>query len=167
MIKDYDNTKKLISELKKINKTIRVGYLGDAEMVKIGVINEFGAVIKSEKAKRYLFAKMREAGIPIQSRGKGFLSPIIIPERSHIRSTFDSKQSMNTVFNSAKKSWEHGSIENVINVIGVTAASEIQEKIASNIPPKNHPYTTFAKGGKNTTLIAGGRLRQSVSYEVE
>lgn len=161
---DQDNTKKLLSELKGLNKKIRVGYLGDDEMVKIGTINEFGAEIKSEKAKKYLFAKMKEAGIPIISKGGG---PIRIPERSHIRSTFDSKQSVDKVFNDAQKSFvNEKNIEKVVNVIGLSMAGEIQEKIASNIPPKNHPYTTFAKGGKNRTLINSGRMRQSVTYEV-
>lgn len=160
---DHDNTKKLLSELKGLNKTIRVGYLGDDEMVKIGTINEFGAEIHSEKAKKYLFAKMKEAGIPVMSKGGG---PIKIPERSHIRSTFDSTRSVNKVFNDAQKSFSNErNIGKVVNVIGLSMAGEIQEKIASNIPPKNHPFTIHQKGS-NKTLIDSGRMRQAVTYEV-
>lgn len=50
--------------------------------------------------------------------------------------------------------------------LGVYGAGLIQDQIASNMPPPNAP-STIAQKGSSGTLIDTGRMRQSITWELD
>jgi hypothetical protein len=50
--------------------------------------------------------------------------------------------------------------------LGVYGAGKIQDQIASNMPPPNAP-STIAQKGSSGTLIDTGRMRQSITWELD
>lgn len=50
--------------------------------------------------------------------------------------------------------------------LGAFGAGKIQDQIASNMPPPNAPSTIRQKGS-STTLIDSGRMRQSITWELD
>ena len=170
MITDRNETAAFLAELKKFSgKEIHAGILAkeNSELQIIAASNEFGAVIKSEKARKWFFANMHEKGIKPQ-KGKNSDGNIHIPERAAIRKAFDKSENITEVFKNGQLVFDKtGSILKAVNAMGSTMVGKIQESYLSNIQPSNHPFTTEMKGGKDKTLVASGRLQQAVSYTIE
>lgn len=59
-----------------------------------------------------------------------------------------------------------GSIDQLLEQIGVWAVGSIQARIATNIPPPLSPITIQRKGS-SVALIDSGQLRSSISYKVD
>jgi len=162
-IKDIDNTEKILKELKKFDRReIRAGFFGDkdAELPMIAAVQEYGAKIPVSDEMRKFFAAN---GYPLRAETQFF----IIPERAFLRKTVDDDGAMTEVFEFGIENYNKtGSLESMVNAMGSKFVAKIQDSIASNIQPPNHPLTTELKGGKEKTLIDTGRLRQGVTYEV-
>jgi hypothetical protein len=179
-MRDINNFPALEKQLKKYGtSTIKVGLLGKVDqgepakedIIMIGLVNEFGAVIsfddeKRAKAHRWLMAHMKDAGIEVNpGRTPGF---IVIPERAAIRKAFDDESSITEVFQTGQGKLDNTEdLGEVVAAMGVMMVAKVQESYLSNIGPSNHPFTTVDKGGKNNTLVATGRLYRSVGYRVE
>lgn len=169
MITDKDNTQEFLDSLKKVaEKEIHVGILGkaDAKIQLIAAANEFGAVIKSDKARKWLFAHMADAGIKVQKKGNsdGFIH---IPERAAIRKAFDNGDNVGDAFRMGQMAFDKtGDIETAVNAIGSAMVGKIQESYIDGQWEKNHPLTTAMKDGKDKPLINSGKLQQAVSYEI-
>lgn len=91
-----------------------------------------------------------------------------IPQRSFIRSTFDEKRSDLAEFQRAQiaKVADGKITAEVANErIGLWAASQVQAKIGSNIPPPN-AQSTIDRKGSSATLIDTGAMRQAITHEV-
>jgi hypothetical protein len=153
---------KLEGELKKLlrpleNAEVTAGIYGkkDAAMVIIAAANEFGT----------------------DSAGRNH--SVKIPARSFMRSTFDEKfDEIYAYVNKQIASFLEKAfpIETVLERAGLKLQTLIQDKIRSNIQPKNAPATLKAymsKGknrtaaGKRTLIGETGDLLKSISYEVK
>jgi len=91
-----------------------------------------------------------------------------IPERSFIRWTHDEKRDKWTEETKRLKSLVIAGKMNVkkaLGVIGLMIQADIQERIASNVPPPDKPET-IARKGSSVTLINTSQLRTGVHYEV-
>ena len=53
-----------------------------------------------------------------------------------------------------------------VNRVGAVMVGHVQEKIASNIPPKN-AQVTINKKKSSKTLVDKGTMRQAISFEVK
>lgn len=161
MLVDNNKFPELKRKIKEMSqREVRVGILGDAELAMAARSNEYGAKIPiSEKMRNYLNA----LGLHLKKTTKY----IIIPERSFFRSAFDLRKNINKVVNIAEQVFNQDSSVNIIlDKIGLYMTGAIQQKIRSNIPPANHPFTTEQKGGKNKTLINTGRMAQGITHKV-
>lgn len=156
-MKDIDkglkNIKKLLKELNKA--TLKVGVLSDA-----GTNPETGEYIAD-------YARANEYGA-ITKDG------VVIPKRSYIASTADEQkenwsESMSKAFDAIIKD-EGKNLDYHLSRVGEQIRNDIVLKISSNIAPENAYSTvmrkTKGKGGKTTTLIDTGTLRQSIKYEI-
>lgn len=92
-----------------------------------------------------------------------------IPERSFLRSTVDENRAnynriirrlKDDILSGRRKIWES------LSLLGQKVQTDVQRKIASNVPPPNAP-STIARKGSSRTLIDTGALRQSIRYEVD
>jgi len=135
------------------NKTFtKIGILGDGEsdeegvtVLQYGAANEFGA------------------------SGAGKNRNIDIPERSYIRSTVDERKRriFGKAFNLQRDIFLGKlSMNKALSIMGSLIMGNIVQKIVSLRSPANAPSTIRQKGSSNP-LIKDGRLRQSISYEVE
>jgi len=91
-----------------------------------------------------------------------------VPERSFIRSWFDThEESLKENLVTLMKRVAKGELtkSQALEQIGLRAVGQIQELIASSIPPPNAP-STIAKKGSSTTLIDQGQLRQGITHRV-
>lgn len=170
-IKDIDNCSGLVKQLEKIGKSVvKVGILSkaDEKMLIIAAANEFGAKIESRKAMKYLFAKMNEKDVKIQTSGPGAGKGYIeIPERPAIRNAFDKMYNVSDSIDFGLDNFNvTQNAEMMLNAIGSRMVGHVQESYRGDLSPANHPYTTAAKDGKDKTLINTGRLQQAVSFEV-
>lgn len=57
------------------------------------------------------------------------------------------------------------SLETGLNLVGIEAVGDIQDTIASSVPPPNAP-ATVARKGSSTTLIDSGEMRQRTAHEI-
>jgi len=172
MIKDINNIPKLRKQLGHGGR-VKIGVFGEnSHMAMVMHVQEFGAIVsqdkeKTRKAMRYLFAKMKEEGIPIKPKTKN-RGKIIIPERAPMRNTFDDRKILEKIFRDARIIFSlGGNVKQILTAIGEKMVNGIQQTIADGLEPGQHPYTTAAKGGKNKPLINEGRLRQSIQFEVK
>jgi hypothetical protein len=154
----FPELKRKIKEMSRLE--VHVGILGNAELAIAARANEYGAKIPvSEKMRNYLNA----LGLHLKKTTKF----IIIPERSFFRTAFDLRKNINKVVNIAEQVFSQDSnVKNILDKIGLYMTGAIQQKIRSNIPPANHPFTTEQKGGKNKTLINTGALAQGISHKI-
>ena len=91
-----------------------------------------------------------------------------IPERSFMRSTFDEKQSqINADMAKRYDQVKTGKIgvHRALSLVGERHAQDIQDKIGSNIAPKNSD-ATIARKKSSKTLIDTGIMRQSIRHKV-
>jgi hypothetical protein len=170
MIKDVDFTNTILGQIAELRDTeIKVGFFGDenSKLVLIAGVNEFGATIKSEKARKWLFAHMKAAGIPVKSgagQGKKFIT---IPERPFFRNAIDNEATKARALSLAVKAYDaSGDFRRVPYAIGASFVSSIQDSIRSNIAPGNHPFTLAMKGSEKT-LINNSNLLFGVTFRVD
>lgn len=91
-----------------------------------------------------------------------------IPARSFMRSTFDENGYYAPFTTKVLKSVVAGrtSAANALQIVGLKIQSDVQKKIVALKSPPNAP-ATIAKKGSSNPLIDTGRLRQSITYEVD
>lgn len=126
-------------------KHVKVGFPNgtDPEQLQKGVFQEFGTA------------------------GGGWGGPI--PERPFMRSTMrDQKGKYKRFMASEAQRILRGQAEmrRSLDRLGLVATGDIQEKIASNMPPANSPVT-IEKKGSSRTLIDTGAMRQAITHKVE
>lgn len=122
-------------------KAVKVGFpkgKADADVVSIAIWNHFGT----------------SRGIP----ARPFITLAMFKSRREIRDALR-KIAKNTVDTGAP-------IAAQLPKLGVFGVGKIQDQIASNMPPANAPSTIRQKGSSRT-LIDSGRMRQSVTWEVD
>lgn len=91
-----------------------------------------------------------------------------IPARSFLRATFDAHRARYTTqFVSGLRAILAGKadLDKTLGLLGLRVQADIQTRIAQGIEPANAP-ATIARKGSEKPLIASGRLRQSIDYEV-
>jgi hypothetical protein len=94
-----------------------------------------------------------------------------IPPRSFIRAWFDEAEPrMRDGLSKLMQSVLMGkrTAENALELLGLKAVGEIQERISAGVPPPNAPSTVAQKGSStpSTPLIETGALRASISHRV-
>ncbi len=173
-IEDINNMDAIIQGLQEIERSsivVGVSEKGGKDIQVIASANEFGAEIHSKKAMKRLFAMMREAGIP-PARSYPKKDFIKIPERSFLRATADDPEVKNKLVetfafalaqflegkNTAREVWTR---------TGQMMKRAIQARIFTNIPPKNHPFTSKLKGHDQTLKGKTNNLAKSIDYEVK
>lgn len=122
-------------------KAVKVGFpkgKADADVVSIAIWNHFGT----------------SRGIP----ARPFITIAMFKNRREIRAALR-KIAKNTVDTGAP-------IAAQLPKLGTFGAGKIQDQIAANTPPPNAPSTIRQKGSSRT-LIDTGRMRQSVTWEVD
>jgi len=160
MVKDESRVPEILKQLKLLNnKRVRVGVFSD-EIGLVAGVNEFGAKIKvTDKMRAYLHS----IGLHLKDTTKF----IVIPERSFLRSTFDNKKVIDSVFERGEDVFFNDfNVLKMLDVIGKSMGEKIKIKISSNIKPENHPFTIIKKGS-NKTLVDKGSLEKSITYEVK
>lgn len=152
-MKDIDKGfKEVIKKLQALNaKTLQVGILSDA-----GVNEKTGTLIAE-------YACINEVGGYTENGAE-------IPARSFIGSTCDEQfQKWDAMVDKMKIDPSY-SAEKLLETLGAQIVGDIKEKIGSNIAPENAPLTiarkTRGKGGKTTTLIDTGIMRNAINYEI-
>lgn len=111
--------------------------VGQTSNVEIGLIHEFGAP---------------DAGIP---------------ERSFLRSTFDTrmpelKRLSNTL---AKNVYDEGSASDALGLMGAFLSAEVKKTIVNHIPPPL-AQATIDRKGSSTPLVDTGQLINSITWVV-
>lgn len=89
-----------------------------------------------------------------------------IPARSFVRSTFD--ENVQTYKNMVKGYLKNGlAVSQILEIVGVKLAGDIQEKISSiQNPPLSQKTIERRKNKTTKPLVATGTLLSSISYEV-
>ena len=94
------------------------------------------------------------------------------PERSFMRSTMRENRGLieqwrkEALLNVITKGW---TVEKALTMVGYRMVVLVQNKIKSNIPPENAPWTLERKERLNqgtNTLIATGKLLRSIGFQV-
>lgn len=122
-------------------KAVKVGFpkgKADKDIVSIAIWNHFGT----------------SRGIP----ARPFITIAMFKGRAEIRAALR-KIAKNTVDTGAPLATQ-------LPKLGVFGAGKIQDQIAANTPPPNAP-STIKKKGSSRTLIDTGRMRQSVTWEID
>ena len=166
---DLKINQQLLNRLQKLKKgKVEVGWLegltydNGMPVWKVAEINEFGATIKVTDKMRGWFLYN---GFPLSKN----TTEIHIPARSFMRSTEDEKkEEWSNVINSRLVKVFSGelTIEQALEQLGIKIKADIQEKIASSVPPPNAPMTQIRKG-KNTPLIDSGLMLNSITFKTE
>lgn len=154
---------------------IHVGIQGDAgsDLLKIASVHEYGATIKmTDKMRRYLGAMGLfdsdgdEEYTPPAGAKKGYIN---IPERSFIRASYDtgmeelSKICAAAIHHIYYDGW---TAERAANSIGAQAVQMTQSFIDAGIEPPKSKFTQ-QRSTQETPLVDSGRLRESITWEVE
>lgn len=152
-MKDIDRGyKDVIKKLQMLqSKTLQVGILSDA-----GVNEKTGTLIAE-------YASINEIGGYTEEGAE-------IPARSFIGSTCD-EQFKKWDMQADKMTYDPSySVEQLLGTLGAQMVGDIQEKISSNVTPKNAQSTidrkTRGKGGKTTTLIDTTVMRNAIKYKI-
>lgn len=135
-IVDKNNIPKLKAQIAALTgKKIRVGVLGNAELAVIAGANEFGV-------------------------------PGRIPERAFLRITMDKKDTVPKAVKFAERIFDlTQDPEKILDSMGASLVSSVQDTIESNIAPPNAEATIKRKGSAKT-LQDTGRLKQGITYEI-
>jgi hypothetical protein len=115
---------------------------GDLTLIEIACFNEFGTF---------------KDGVPH------------VPERSFIRAWFDEnedqlRQTLTILMRSVIAGKR--TREQILQQMGAYCVGQIQQRIASSLPPPNADSTVKQKGS-STTLIDTGHLRSAISFQVK
>lgn len=181
---DFKKLKNVIEEMSK-EYSIKVGILAnkggtdlvskDLDVAGLGAVSEFGVTINvTEKMRNFL----RCQGLPLKKETK----TITIPARSFIyaslsRSAEIRKKVKKLVYsNDSIETLEKlilqgdkGLLEVVASAIAISAVEQIQDAFDTSgfgEWQQNHPYT-IEKKGSAMPLIDTGRLRNSITFEIE
>lgn len=164
----------LKSQFSKLNgATVRI-QIDDDKKLLIASANEFGAIIsidpvKAKRAKRFLAILAKKHGITLVPNGKDYIE---IPERSFFRSTFDDVEIQNKVVETVSF-YLHQYLEGrntareILTRAGNILRNAIQARIASQLPPSNHPLTEAMKGHNRTLEGTSKNLIKSIKLVVE
>jgi len=88
-----------------------------------------------------------------------------IPERSFMRSTVDEQAPKYArMAKRAMSAQTRGDFVRQLDLLGVVAVGDVQQKITSNLPPPNAP-ATIARKKSSGTLRDTGRMLQSIGHE--
>ena len=150
---DRNNTPKLLSRLREAGAAeIRVGILGDTAseqvgdgltMAGLGAVHEFG----TDRA------------------GKNH--NVVIPERSHLRATWDDRAVMrNTVKRLNQVYAMAGSVGQIMLMTAIVLADAVKEKIDRGISPELNEKYQARRGSGTTPLVGTGRYRNSIQGQV-
>jgi hypothetical protein len=150
-MKDTDKSfKLLIKKLQTLGKkTVRAGILNTSEtnadgelIATYAIANEFGT--RDIPARSFMGSTADEQSAKWETSANDIINKLLIDD----------------AFNPDRS----------IGILGEMMVGDIKEKIASNISPRNAQSTiarkTKGKGGKTTTLIDTGLLRNSIHFEV-
>jgi hypothetical protein len=162
---------RLVKNVKEIQKrkvpSVKVGIFGKqgSDLVKYAAANEFGAKINHFYAQVELGTKARKH--ITKKVIKSF--EIVIPERSFLRSTVIEKKKLINEF-VAKQFIEFigakQSLNQSLNRIGLLVVSMVQQKIRKG-PFKANAPSTIRQKKSSRPLINTGRMRQSISHELD
>ncbi len=142
----------LVQELQELaNSHVEIGLLSgkaETEYLMIGGVNEFGATI--------------------ERMGKNGPYTITIPERSYIRSGFDTHE--RDITDKLKLLLDgllagQTSAATVYDMIGVQVMDYLKEYLFALSEPPNAPSTIRQKGSSNP-LMDTGKLKDSINYKV-
>lgn len=159
-IVDKNNIPKLKAQIKELTgKKIRVGVLGNAELAVIAGANEFGVDIEvTQKMRSYL----HYIGIHLRKETKY----IKIPERAFLRITMDKKDTVSKAVKFGERIFDlNQDVGQILDAMGASLVSSVQDTIESNIAPPNSSITIERKGSAKT-LQNEGRLKQGITYEI-
>lgn len=181
---DFKKLKNVIEEMSK-EYSIKVGILAnkggsdlvskDLDVAGLGAVQEFGVTINvTEKMRNFL----RYQGLPLKKETK----TITIPARSFIyaslsRSAEIRKKVKKLVYSNDSietldkliLQGDKGLLEVVASAIAISAVEQIQDAFDTSgfgEWQQNHPYT-IEKKGSAMPLIDTGRLRNSITFEIE
>lgn len=108
----------------------------------------------------------------MQEFGYTFTTPsgreVEVPARSFLRATIDAnRRKYDRQIQQAARGITGGKITAhlALDLIGLGAVGDVQQRIADGIPPPNAP-STIARKGSSTPLIASGQMRQEITREV-
>lgn len=90
------------------------------------------------------------------------------PARSFLRAWYDgAKGEALRLQNALMRAVARGTLgrDDALNRLGLWAVGQIQDRMATSIPPPNAPSTVRRKGS-STTLIDTGQLRTSITHQV-
>lgn len=143
-------------------KKVIVGHLGGGEQAWLAAIHEYGMKIKvTPKMRAWLHAN----GLHLKKETEY----IIIPERSFLRTGFDTHhEEIINVTNPMLSDVLGGtmSVEDFCNIVGTLLRDKIREYAIDLNNPANHPFTIERKGSSNP-LVNSGDMIQSIIFEVE
>lgn len=161
-----DNIEKLKQILATLgSKKIKIGIFGSegSEILMIATVNEFGCDITITNKMRWW---LRTHGLPV----KDTTESIHIPERSFIRKTANEKQDEISTFIKSSLNMLFSfqiDADTFLKRIGIYLAQITQQTLTNTTDPANHPFTIMRKDGKEHPLIDSGRLRESITYQIE
>ncbi|EKN89055.1 hypothetical protein LEP1GSC034_3859 [Leptospira interrogans str. 2003000735] len=178
-IQDENNIPFLLSSLEELEGiSARVGVAAEpnSELAIYAGAQEFGAVITSKKAIAKLYYMLVEEGLidkeelPIYIWMKA-KTEIIIPERSFLRSIFESKEAIDKamklfLFAMDRALAGQGKMISALEAAADSFVASIKSTIASGVNPANHPLTTARKGHSKTLMGKEPRLQKSITREI-
>ena len=152
----------MMANLESIDdRDINVGFLDDSEQAWLAGIHEYGCRIKvTPKMRAYLHRQ----GLHL----KDSTTEIVIPERSFLRTGFDTYHE--EVIAKSEKALSRclaaGNTEPVLEAIGLLLRDKIYDYAVELQFPPNHPFTTERKGSSNP-LVDTGDMLSALTYEVK
>ena len=161
-INDESRVPELIEQLEILSESIiNIGILSkeSSEILLIAFVNEYGwEITVTQKQRGFLHHQGLHVGQTIK-----------IPERSYIRSGYDTNkaridQAMDSLY--IKVMNFEITADQALNQLGAAVVGMIQDFMTDLDKPSNHPYTIDKKESSNP-LIGKGTLRSRISYEIK
>jgi phage gpG-like protein len=161
MPQDFNLMPQIADNLKYLNDhAVEIGVMGGGEIQMRAFVNEYGMDIDvTDKMRKYLHS----VGLHLKADTK----KIHIPERSFFNSTLEDKKAVGRAIDRITPAIS-GDITGkmALDRMGETLASEMGDKIKSNIAPSNHPFTVSRKKSRKT-LADTGDLARAITHEVK
>ncbi|MBR5823731.1 MAG: hypothetical protein IKY67_06280 [Paludibacteraceae bacterium] len=144
------------------DRKVNVGHLDGGEQAWLAAIHEYGCNIKVTDKMR---AWLHRNGLHI----KNTTTEIIIPERSFLRSGFDTYHEKVIKLNEAAfaECLANGDVEEYLQSVGETLVSKIKDYAVDLKEPPKHPFTLQRDPSKTNPLINSGDMIGALTYEVE
>ena len=121
--------------------------------------------LSSKKIKVGILSKSGESMAVIAGANE-FGVPGRIPERAFLRITMDRPKTIDDAVKFAERIFDHGQdASKMLDAMGASLVSSIQDTIESNLAPANAQITIERKGSAKT-LQDTGRMKQAISWEV-